>query len=332
MKRARCSWIYVGGLLGLLSIGLALPVWAQKGKPPPPPDPAIAFQAEKNFSWYDLMVMNADGSNQRLVLEGAKRIGHQDPSWSPDGRQLVFFSNGLQGRGIYVINPDGTGLQKIVATNDFVGSPAWSPVPLADGQFKIAFTDAPAGRQDLDLFLVNLDGSGLVNLTNTTGAIEFHPTWERFATRLAAKVYPDLPVTQLPDLIVYDLGFVGGSPAITDQTNLTASGAFQDATIDRLDWATTQDKIAVGIFLPGQDSMDIWVFDLANPTNPVNLTNTPTIGENMPNWSPDDSKTVFVVNNASIYVMNADGSGRTKIATRSKNVFAFEEPDWRRNP
>jgi hypothetical protein len=79
--------------LGLLAIVLFLgaPGWAQKKRPSPPPppaDPAIAFSAlYKNHS--DLMVMNADGSNQRAVV--SKMMVYNDwPDWSPDGKQLVF--------------------------------------------------------------------------------------------------------------------------------------------------------------------------------------------------------------------------------------------------
>ena len=316
---------------GLTSSGVSRA--GEPGPPLPPPDPAIAFAAEKNFSQFSLMVMNADGSNQTLVFAGPRSSGHPDANWSPDGTQLVFASN-IQGPGVYVINRDGTGLRKVVATNSVASGPAWSPVRLGDGQYKIAFTDAPAGRQDSDLFVVNLDGLGLVNLTNTVGPMEFHPSWDRFATRLAAKVFPDLAASQPGDVLVYQLGIVGGQVKITSQTNLTASGPLQDADMHRPDWAKTQDKIAVAVLEPGGDFPDIWVFDLNNPSSPVNITNTPGINENMPSWSFDDSKIAFrrTDRKPSIYTMNADGSGVTKIAIPPKSTFAFHSPDWRRNP
>ena len=93
----------------------------------------------------------------------------------------------------------------------------------------------------------------------------------------------------------------------------------------RPDWARTQDKIAVVAL----DFGDIWVIDLADPLNPVNLTNTLDIGSTMPSWSPDDTKIVFTIS-VDIYVMNADGSGVTQIAKAKKNVFRLWTPDWRR--
>ena len=331
----------------MLSVGIAS--WAQKPQPPQPtPDPAIAFVAEKNFSREDLMVMNADGSNQTLVLEGGKSLGHHQPNWSPDGTQLAFISK-IQGDGVYIINREGTGLRKVVALNaaasDFDG-PAWSPVPAPDGRFKIAYSDRarkPDGtlEEDTDLFLVDVDGSGRVQLTNTRGLHELDPTWSPLATRLAAQVF-DLvndPLGESPDIIQYDLGLTPGNKVtIVSATNLTAAGPLSTGFVKSPGWAKTQDKIAVQGRLAGEDFSDIWVIDLVDAANPVNLTRTPARSERDPSWSPDDSRIVFVMtpsepgSKPSIFVMNADGTGVTKIAQPGKNVFGFNEPDWRRNP
>ena len=68
-------------VIGLLMLaGVPPQLGAEKPQPPqPPPDPAIAFTAEKNFSWFDLMVMNADGSNQTRLAEGPALL----VVWSP---------------------------------------------------------------------------------------------------------------------------------------------------------------------------------------------------------------------------------------------------------
>jgi WD40 repeat protein len=59
----------------------------------------------------------------------------------------------------------------------------------------------------------------------------------------------------------------------------------------------------------------------ADGSHPVNLTNTPDIDEMYPHVSPDGSKISFVVNTGagkairrSAWIMNLDGTGRTKVA------------------
>ena len=82
----------------------------------------IAFNRGHGDSW-DIYVMNADGSGQRML---SRRGMH--PQWSPDGT-LISFVTGREGNGeIYVMNADGTG-QRNVSQNplgDDTGH-AWSP-------------------------------------------------------------------------------------------------------------------------------------------------------------------------------------------------------------
>lgn len=301
-----------------------------------PRDPVIAYVASTSTS-DTLMAMNVDGTFKQTVLAAQNSVsmesGFHNANWSPDGTQLVFSSD-IQGPGIYVVNLDGTGLRKVISTNKVAGiSPVWSPIPLADGFYRIAFSDTLPDRQDADLFLVKLDGTGLVDLTNTIGPGEFSPTWDPFATRLACSVTPDLAATLPPNIVVYYVGLVNGAMEITSQVNLTDSGPLKDAQNYRPDWAKTQDKLAVVGFAPGQQTFDIWVIDLRTPDFPINLTNTSTVGENQPSWSPDDSKIAFrrpnAQNKTSIFVMNADGTRVTEIGKPQSE--SQHMPDWRRN-
>jgi Tol biopolymer transport system component len=286
------------------------------------PDPAIAYLGA------GLMVMNADGTNQMAILQPPNPKGSQGsanlyrPNWSPDGSQLVFESN-IQGTGIYVINKDGTGLRKVIANRELgEGNPVWSPAPAADDQWKIAFVDLPPGQTFWhDIFLVNLDGTGLVNLTNTSDRDEFYPTWDPFATRLAAQSWP---TTNSPgntaSLYEFDLGLVNGVVGITGTTDLTAAGPLQGVSVYESDWAKTQDKIVLS------SAGDLWVVSLADPANPQNITGTLGVSEVWPSWSPDDSKIVYrrmVKSKVTISVINADGSAVVDLANG-------DQPEWRR--
>lgn len=326
MRKTGFGWVmFLVGLLVLVSTG-ADAQGQGKGKPsppPPPPNPAIAYTAGGA-----LMVMNADGSNKTTVLPAQQGIGYFDPNWSPDGTQLVFDSN-IQGPGIYVVNLDGTGLRKVIAleqSNLSVAGAVWSPFPVGT-QYVIAFAATnPAHNGKYDLFAVNLDGTGLVNLTNTSDIGEFNPSWNRWATRVAC--------TGNSELLIYDIGFVGGTLTATSQTNLSAVSSLHST--HRPDWARTSDRIVVvGIPIDAQLTNELWIVDVANPANPVMITNTDDQMENMPTWSPDDSQIAYrrlgTKNRVSIFVINADGSGTKEIGFPSSRDQQ-DRPDWRRNP
>ena len=297
-----------------------------------PPDPAIAYIVGSVFNG-DLSVMNADGTNRLTLIKEDRLYEYSQPTWSPDGSQLVFVrDDGFYQGWLYVVNKDGSNPHQVVeASNYSFADPVWSPAPLADGQYKILFSDqlVPGGQSDL--FLVNLDGTGLVNLTNTTGYDEFYPTWNPTGTRFAAQVYGAAPE---PDIVVYDVAWVDGVFTATPSINLTDAGPLKDARVFSLDWANTQDKIVLNARLPNDiNNSDLWVIDLADPANPVRLTQTSGAGEITPSWSADDSKIVYRRNaprnskiKSGMFAINADGSGATGDSYPADGTM----PDWRR--
>jgi Tol biopolymer transport system component len=144
---------------------------------------------------YDAYVMNADGSNPRNVSYTlGEELGMNVAviGWTPDG-QVVFesstFADGAWEIIVYVVNTDGTGLQRLFDTpGDH--SPAWSP----DGS-KIVFINERDGRRRL--YIMNADGSGVQPLTahdgddwlpgnrgGTESAFAYNP-WSPDGTRIA---------------------------------------------------------------------------------------------------------------------------------------------------
>ena len=101
-----------------------------------PPDSAgladyrgLLAQSIVRPSRMELWVMNADGSNQRQITNlGGANFG---PSWTPDGRRIVFSSNYKNPRSrnfeLYLVNLDGTGLEQITSHEEFDGFPMFSP-------------------------------------------------------------------------------------------------------------------------------------------------------------------------------------------------------------
>jgi TolB protein len=110
--------------------------------------------------------MNSDGSSQISLTNFVPAPGPDryvdGYSWSPDSQKLVFAANGE----IYVIRPDGTEQTNLTSSSDLNASrPTWSP----DGG-RILFSALIEGAPDL--FVMNVDGSGLRNLTNHPAADE----------------------------------------------------------------------------------------------------------------------------------------------------------------
>jgi Tol biopolymer transport system component len=110
----------------------------------------------------DISVINANGTGlTRLTTDPGPEF---DPSWSPDGTQIVYRDSrrGInQNDEIYVMNADGSGKRNLTNTAESDWGPAWSP----DGR-KIAFASARCDTgQSRDigpfftLFLMNADGS-----------------------------------------------------------------------------------------------------------------------------------------------------------------------------
>jgi TolB protein len=84
---------------------------------------------------HDIYVIRADGTGlQRLTRLSAINIS---PSWSPDGKRIVFASSrahagergGEDVTDIYVMNADGTQQRRLTRFPLFQGSPDWRPRP-----------------------------------------------------------------------------------------------------------------------------------------------------------------------------------------------------------
>jgi Tol biopolymer transport system component len=102
----------------------------------------------------ELFVMNADGSDQRQITSlGGANFG---PSWTPDGRRIIFSSNHKNPRSrnfdLYLVNLDGSGLTQVTTNPEFDGFPMFSP----DGKKLIwASNRAAASEGETNLILAD---------------------------------------------------------------------------------------------------------------------------------------------------------------------------------
>ncbi|MGH7488105.1 MAG: hypothetical protein ACREMY_21280, partial [bacterium] len=197
-----------------------------------------------------------------------------DPAWSADGTKIAFDNQGA----ISVMNANGSGRQEIT-TESFNIQPDWSP----DGT-KIVFVIGSG-----DIAVVNTDGSGLVNITNTPGSSEQDPSWSPNGSKIAFSSNRD------GNWEVYVSNPDGSSP-----TNLTNNAVSDDAA----DWSPDSTKLVFhrggGIFTMNADGSA--------------QTQIAADGS-MPVWSPDGTKILFVRISSNITTMSATGSGQTFITS-----------------
>jgi len=135
----------------------------------------IAFAGRTSNGNIDIYTMKADGTNQ-IRLTNTPGVEYL-PDWSPDGSKIAFTRQTNPGihifyqGAIYTMNPDGSEQTPITDTSmlppesrriDF--SPTWAP----DGT-KLAFSRLQGQYpywQDVSVYTINVDGSGLTRLTS----------------------------------------------------------------------------------------------------------------------------------------------------------------------
>lgn len=191
-----------------------------------------------------------------------------------------------------------------------------TPPPVGSGA--IIYADFPGSVQTKELFAIQPDGSGKVQLTHTAGDSESQPSWSPDRSRIAytAEVSTNRWGIHLLDLPTGQVQTLTGGPQHYEP-----------------DWKPDGSLIAFSAFssIGGTTTSAIRV---VNPHGGglrtlVQLSSS-TFTVASPSWSPDGSQIAFVVSSVfdggEIYVMNADGSA-------ARNVFPHAgwddlDPAW----
>jgi Tol biopolymer transport system component len=274
----------------------------------------IAFASDRDGNW-EIYVMDSDGSNQkRLTRNFGDNIA---PTWSPDGRKIAFISSPSKvERAIYVMNADGSQRTQITTISDG-GRISWSP----DGR-RLAFED------DSDIFLVDLDGSNRINITNHS-SFDSSPSWSPDGTKIL------FTSTRTGDPWLYTIDPDGSGLHALPQGNADGFGDF-DAS-----WSPNGDLIVINvnvwdfvfnIFTSNSNGTDRQLFQGCNWTDPTCRNDSVN-----PRWSPDGTKVVFEIttpvqasdgwsHTSDIYVKGLDGTGFTRLTSTGRNSMSSWQP------
>src|SRR5207302_3289160 len=118
----------------------------------------VAVEGAAPEQHFQLIVADADGANQHLVLES--RFPLMSPAWSPDGQYLAYVSFETKHSGVYVQRVKSGERRQVSARAGVNGAPEWSP----DGR-KLALTLGGGGGNP-DIYILDLTTQDLTRLTD----------------------------------------------------------------------------------------------------------------------------------------------------------------------
>ena len=166
------------------------PAWSPDGR-------QLAFTRNEDvgesttFTFDDVFVMDADGSDVRQVTADEEDLWSGQPTWSPDGQELAY----VRGESIastvsskygelYRIGLDGDGMRPLT-TGQPDTDPDWSPdgrrIVFVRGVSLSSFTEA-----NDDLYVLDVDTGQVRQLTHTPqGTFEAAPAWSPDGARIA---------------------------------------------------------------------------------------------------------------------------------------------------
>ena len=279
----------------------------------------IAFASDRDGNW-EIYVMDVNGGNPRNLTNDPS--DDRDPSWSPDGKRIVFFSNRdghvIDGRPtseIYVMDADGGNPQNLTNDRNDDRFPSWSP----DGK-RIAFvSDRDGPPRYFDIYVMDADGGNLQRLTSDPRDNR-NPSWspdgERivFGARREGHFETKFAVTYE----IYVMDADGGNQQRLTENRKNDWGPSWSPNGKRITFASDRKGDLVNI--------EIYVMD-ADGSNPQRLTEN-RVYDWQPSWSPDGERIAFVSErdgNSEIYVMDADGGNPQNL---TNNPHSDIHPAW----
>jgi len=116
------------------------------------------MRGNPNTNQNQIWVMERSGDNPGNVPQA---LGW-DPTWSPDGKQILFASDRDGGVQLFTVSLKGSAIKRVTNLPAIRGRSDWSP----DGQFIVTYSGEAWNRE---VYIMNADGSNTRQLTPTGG-------------------------------------------------------------------------------------------------------------------------------------------------------------------
>lgn len=320
------------------------PSWSPDGR-------RITFIAYRNDR-RELYIMDADGSNQRLLYRPNKDeyIKTYRPRWHPDGKKIAFLvvdTSKLENSGYKIIDLTepitetvrfDIELQKKMPGHPAV-SLAWSP----DGK-KISFIEKNfigSGQKDDILFVMDSDGKNKKELARFCMIYNDAFLWSPDSKKIAfvsTKVDATIDGRNVTDIYIVDVGNLsitnltkGKDLPFTEQAMPTWSPDSKQIAFISVSPLSALKNLGRGIYVINAETLELKRL-------------TEYIVDTSPSWSPDGSQIAFLSNREidvatynqgqyflRAYIMNSDGKN-VKRLTDFKHprdyVSCIQPPLW----
>ena len=261
--------------------------------------------------------MDANGGNQLNLTNN--RHDDWDPSWSPDGKRIVFVSDQDGNWEIYVMDADGGNQLNLTNNHRHNNNPSWSP----NGE-RIAFASWDGKvinfAINFEIYVMDADGGNQLSLTNNRHD-DWDPSWSPDGKRIAFASERD--------------GHFRSDFGITSEIYvMDADGQNEQRLTENRQndwhpsWSPNGERIAFASDRKGDfENFDIYVMD-ADRGNQRSLTNNRR-DDRHPSWSPDGKRIAFNSRrdgNFEIYVINAGGAWQPRRLTNNRRDD--RHPSW----